>query len=105
MAGRVYPKISLRDLIYYTWHVVTGKAKPHHGGAKHHQGHAGMRAFSGEKTTGKLVGFYSAKELEGVISHPGERFHVHYADKDLKRSGPLDNFGVAKGAILLLPKQ
>jgi hypothetical protein len=40
-----------------------------------------------------------------VITHPGERFHVHYADNNLKTSGHLDNFGIAKGAKLLLPKQ
>ncbi len=63
------------------------------------------RTFTGAKTRGKLVGFYSAEEQQGVITHPGQRFHIHYADNNLKTSGHLDNFGIAKGAKLLLPKQ
>jgi alpha-acetolactate decarboxylase len=89
----------------YVWHVVTGTAKGDSAGVKHQQGHASNRTFSGAKTKGKLVGFYSAGELEGVISHPGARFHVHYTDDDLKVSGHLDSFGVGKDAILLLPKE
>ena len=68
------------------------------------QGNANNRTFSGAKTVGVLVGFYSAEELEGVISHPGERFHIHYADKDIKISGHLDQFGIGKGLALLFAK-
>jgi hypothetical protein len=57
------------------------------------------------ETKGRLVAFYAAEELEGVISHPGERFHFHYADNDLQISGHLDSFGIRKGATLLLPRQ
>jgi alpha-acetolactate decarboxylase len=92
------------EITDYAWHVVTGTAKGH-GGGVHQQGHASNRIFSGAETKGKLVGFYSGEELEGVISHPGERFHVDYADDNLKISGHLDSFGVRKGATLLLPKQ
>ena len=100
-----FPFIVFGEVTGYTWHVVTGKATRHGGGAQHGQGHATHRTFTGTKTRGKLVGFYSAEEQEGVITHPGERFHVHYADDDLKTSGHLDNFGIAKGAKLLLPRQ
>jgi alpha-acetolactate decarboxylase len=92
------------EITDYAWHVVTGAAKRHGAGAHHPHRHATKRTFTGTKTQGKLVGFYSAQELEGVISHPGERFHVHYADDDLKISGHLDHFGIHQGATLLLPK-
>jgi hypothetical protein len=39
-----------------------------------------------------------------VISHPGERFHVHYADDDFRTSGHLDSFGIGGESVLLLPK-
>jgi len=103
--NKPFPFIVIGEVTNYTWHVVTGTSKHPGGGAQHQQGHASDRAFSGAKTEGKLVGFFSAEELEGVLSHPGERFHVHYADNDIKTSGHLDGFGVAKGARLLLPKQ
>jgi alpha-acetolactate decarboxylase len=100
-----FPFIVMGEITDYAWHVVTGTAKGHGGSAQHHQSHANKRTFSGAETKGKLIGFFSGEELEGVISHPGERFHVHYADDDLKISGHLDSFGVRKWATLLLPKQ
>jgi alpha-acetolactate decarboxylase len=100
-----FPFIVMGEITDYTWHGVTGTAKGHGAGAQHQQGHASNRTFSGAETKGKLVGFYSAEVLEAVISHPGERFHVHYADDSLKISGHLDSFGVRKGAVLFLPKQ
>jgi len=102
--NRPFPFIVGGDIIDYTWHVITGKGKGHGGGAKHKQGHANNRTFSGPKAEGKLVGFYSAEKLEGVISHPGERFHVHYTDNQFKTSGHLDSYGIGKGAVLRLPK-
>lgn len=102
--NRAFPFIVRGEVTDYTWHVVTSAVKRNDGGAQHRQGHANNRSFSGPKTTGKLVGFYSAEKLEGVISHPGERFHVHYADDDLKISGHLDSFGIGGGSVLLLPK-
>jgi len=103
--SKPFPFIVVGVITDYVWHVVTGTAKGDSAGVKHQQGHASNRTFSGAKTKGKLVGFYSAGELEGVISHPGARFHVHYTDDDLKVSGHLDSFGVGKDAILLLPKE
>jgi len=85
--------------------VVTGSAKDHGAGTQHQHGPARDRTFRGTAVKGKLVGFYAAEEFEGVISHPGDLFHVHYADERLKISGHLDSFGVRKGAALLLPKQ
>jgi len=102
--NRPFPFILSGEVTDYTWHVITGTAKRHDGGTQHQQRHANNRSFSGPKTTGKLVGFYSAEELEGVISHPGERFHVHYADDHFRTSGHLDSFGIGGGSALLLPK-
>lgn len=102
--SRPFPFIVRGVITDYTWHVITGAVKRHDGGAQHRQGHANNRSFSGPKTAGKLIGFYSAEEFEGVISHPGERFHVHYADNHFSTSGHLDSFGIGKGAVLLMPK-
>jgi alpha-acetolactate decarboxylase len=100
-----FPFLVTGEITDYVWHVVTGVAKGHGAGAKHQQGHANSRRFSGKETKGKLVGFYAAEALEGIISHPGERLHVHYTDEALTISGHLDSFSVRKGATLLLPKQ
>ncbi len=102
---RPFPFLVMGEITDYVWHVVTGEAKRHGGDTQGHQGHASNRTFSGVGTRAKLVGFYSGEDLEGVISHPGEHFHVHYADDNLMISGHLDIFGVQKGATLLLPKQ
>lgn len=104
-ARQPFPFLVIGEITDYVWHVVTGAPKGHDAGAKHQQGHADARWFSGAQAQGKLVGFYSAESLEGIISHPGERFHVHYASDDLAISGHLDRYGVRKGATLLLPKQ
>ncbi len=95
------------------WHVVSGQppegATGGHGG--HHQrmegGHAnqqsGMKVFHAPGSTGQLVGVYSGVVLEGVVSHGGERFHLHYADPGGNVSGHVDRYGVGAGAILKLP--
>lgn len=103
---KAFPFLVRGEIADYEWHVVIGRpAKRHGDAAEHPQGHAKSRTFSGVQTKGRLLGFYSAEGLEGTISHPGERFHVHYADDSLKVSGHLDRFGVRVGAVLLLPKQ
>jgi hypothetical protein len=103
--AKAFPFVARGEITNYRWHVVTGPGKQHGAASPAPQGHETDRTFSGPRTAGVLVGFYSAEELEGVISHPGERFHVHYADAALQISGHLDEFGVAKGLTLLLPKQ
>jgi alpha-acetolactate decarboxylase len=85
-----------------TWHVVTGAAGGGHGGA-HAQGHAANRVFDERNAKGVMLGFYSGDALEGVISHPGERFHLHYANGDASRSGHVDAYAVRAGAMLSLP--
>jgi alpha-acetolactate decarboxylase len=104
-ATRAFPFIARGEITSYRWHVVTGPGKQHGAASQARPGHENNRIFSGPKTVGVLVGFYSAEELEGVISHPGERFHVHYADPALKKSGHLDAFEIGEGFTLLLPRR
>lgn len=96
------------------WHVVTGEASVPgaghdggHGGA-HGGGHAnkrsGQRVFDQAGAEGRLVGIYSGRALEGVVSHPGERTHLHYIDGARQVSGHVDALAVAAGAALRLPR-
>ena len=92
------------------WHVVTGAAagqndRSMQAGRIHPQGHASNRVFDQANLGGFLLGFYSGVALEGVISHPGERFHVHYVDAGFQISGHVDDYRVTRGAVLLLPRR
>jgi alpha-acetolactate decarboxylase len=92
------------------WHVVTGIPAAHgdqntEAARIHSQGHARNRVFDQANAAGFLLGFYSGVALEGTISHPGERFHVHYADVGFSVSGHVDDYQIARGAVLLLPRQ
>ncbi len=92
------------------WHVVTGASAAHSDqstevGRIHSQGHARNRVFDQANVVGFLLGFYSGVALEGTISHPGERFHVHYADVAFSVSGHVDDYRIARGAVLLLPRR
>lgn len=94
------------------WHVVTGEAtehRPHrygHGSGPHGTGHANarsdMRFFDQPGAAGQLIGVYSGETLEGIVSHPGERTHVHFTDSDVTVSGHVDRYAVAAGAVLRL---
>jgi alpha-acetolactate decarboxylase len=98
------------------WHVVTGEpgSGDGHGAHNRHGGHGGhggghanqrtdMRLFHQPEARGQLIGIYSGAALAGVVSHPGERFHVHYADAQATVSGHVDRYSVAAGAVLKLP--
>lgn len=92
------------------WHVVTGEQGPgagHGSHGSHGGGHANqrsdMRLFHQPGASGQLIGVYSGAALEGVVSHPGERFHLHFADPDASVSGHVDRYSVAAGAVLKLP--
>ncbi len=88
------------------WHVVTGAAPSsgHHGSGTHDQGHAQAKTFHETGAGGTLLGFHTGAALEGIASHPGERFHAHYANAELSVSGHVDEYRVPKGAVLMLPK-
>jgi alpha-acetolactate decarboxylase len=92
------------------WRVVTGEKGPG-GSYAAHGAHGGgqanprsdMRLFRQPGTSGQLIGVYSGATLEGVVSHPGERFHLHFADPDATVSGHVDRYSVAAGAVLKPP--
>jgi alpha-acetolactate decarboxylase len=96
-----YPFVVKGDFARVLWHVVTGRGGE--SSAVHALGHAGNRVFDDKPAQGILLGFYSGEKLEGVVSHPGERFHVHFAHTDFAASGHADDYAVRKGATLLLP--
>lgn len=102
---KAFPFVVRGNALNVTWHVVTGKPQSgNHGGGTHQQGHAQSRVFRETSATGILLGFHTGAALEGIASHPGERFHVHYANQDMSVSGHVDEYRVPKGAVLLLPK-
>lgn len=98
---------------HLVWHVVTGEPAPTEQGGGHgsHGGHGGahanersdMRLFRQPGASGELVGVYSGAALEGAVSHPGERLHIHYIDREATVSGHVDRFSLAAGAVLRLP--
>lgn len=99
------------------WHVVTGSPKQsagHGAPAGGHGSHAGghgahanqrtdMLLFRQPGASGQLIGVYSGVALEGAVSHPGERLHIHFADGEATISGHVDRYSVAEGSILKLP--
>jgi alpha-acetolactate decarboxylase len=107
--GAAFPFLVRDARLDLVWHVVTGEADGGHagghGGGTHQLGHAGQDVFRESVGRGMLAGFHSGAALEGVISHPGERFHVHYANPDLSVSGHVDEYRVGVGAILMLPRR
>jgi len=97
------------------WHVVTGEPGlgaghgSHAGHGGHGAGHASqrsdMRLFRKPRSSGQLIGVYGGAALEGLVSHPGERFHLHFADMNARASGHVDRYRVAAGAMLRLPQR
>lgn len=97
-----FPFLIRGDIENYRWHVIA-EPNPHFGG---HGGNAPMaRQFdaAGKRMAAEVVGFYSGDRLEGVISHPGEKFHEHLLDPARTLTGHLDAYDIAAGAVLLLP--
>jgi hypothetical protein len=94
------------------WHVVTGE-KGSGGGhgvqSGHDTGHASQRSdvrlFRQPGARGLLIGGFSGAALEGTVSHPGERLHVHFADPGVTVSGHVDRYSVGPGVVLKMPLQ
>jgi alpha-acetolactate decarboxylase len=104
-SSKAFPFAVRSDKLTLTWHVVSGTARSAgHGIAAHKQGHAQSRVFRESGASGVLLGFYTGAALEGIASHPGERFHVHFADPGFSVSGHVDEYRVPDAAILLLPR-
>lgn len=99
------------------WHVVTGEKPAGAAGGRtpqgdgghgsHVSGHAnqasGQTVFRNPRASGQLVGIYSGAQLEGVVSHAGERFHLHYIDDGMNVSGHVDQYTVRAGSMLWVP--
>lgn len=93
------------------WHVLTGEKPAGAAGAHSPQGHGGGNAnqpsgqtvFRNPQASGQLVGVYSGAQLEGVVSHAGERFHLHYIDDGMEVSGHVDQYTVRAGSTLWVP--
>jgi len=93
---------------HLVWHVVNGEnpSSSHsaHEPGMRHGSHAnqqsGMRVFRHPQARGQLLGVYSGAKLEGVVSHPGERFHVHYLGEEKAASGHVDQYSVLAGSTL-----
>lgn len=100
--GEAFPFLIRGEITNYRWHVV---AAPHPGFG----GHGGTAPMAqqfeagGARMAAEVVGFYSGERLEGVLSHPGERFHAHLLDPARTVTGHLDAYDVGDGATLLLP--
>jgi len=104
-ADAAFPFLLRGRFAQLTWHVITGPAAGGHGGhgGAHAPAHASNRVFEERDAQGIVVGFHSGRALEGVITHPGERFHLHYATGDLSRAGHVDDYTVRAGSVLSLP--
>lgn len=95
-----FPFLIRGDIENYRWHVIA-EPNPHFGG---HGGNAPIArqfAAAGKRMAAEVVGFYSGDRLEGVISHPGEKFHEHLLDPARTLTGHLDAYDIASGALLL----
>lgn len=90
-----YPKLS--------WHVLNGAVANAEVGNTHMGGKVVTKRFEQTGASGQLVGFYSGEGLEGTISHPGSRFHVHFVDDGQSVAGHVDGYMVGAGAVLQLP--
>jgi len=101
-ADRPWPFLIRGDILDYRWHVI---AEPHPDFGGHGSKAPMARQFetAGARMTAEVVGFHAGEALAGIISHPGERFHAHLTDPARTLAGHLDAYGVAKGALLLLP--
>jgi alpha-acetolactate decarboxylase len=58
----------------------------------------------GEEIPGKVAGLFVAVNLEGIVTHGGERIHAHWLAPDNQWTAHLDQWGIKRGAVLLLPK-
>jgi len=101
--SKPWPFLIRGDILDYRWHVI---AEPHPDFGGHGSQAPMARQFetAGTRMTADVVGFHSGEALEGIISHPGERFHEHLIDPARTLTGHLDAYGVAAGATLLLPR-
>ena len=87
-----------------SWHVTSGEKAPSEQTITrgNHQ-HANKRVFTEQQASGQLLGIYSGKKLEGIVSHPGQPFHLHYINDSLTVSGHVDDYKVKAKSWLWIP--
>ena len=94
------------DFANVTWHVTSREKAPRAQtlmpDKANHQP-ANKRVFTYQQASGQLVGIYSGKKLEGIVSHPGEPLHLHYINDLLTISGHVDHYDVKAKSVLWLP--
>lgn len=101
--GKPFPVRLKGQLISVRMHVVRS---PNAGFTGHGSAHpmADQEDIAAEYIDGDVVGFYAPGTLQGIITHPGESFHYHWVDIARTRTAHLDAFGMAEGAMLMLPR-
>jgi hypothetical protein len=100
---RPFPGRLKGSLISVRMHVVRG-ANPGFKGHGSTHPMADQEDVAAERIDGEVVGFYAPQGAQGIITHPGEPFHYHWVDGARTRTAHLDAFGMAKGAMLVLPQ-
>lgn len=96
-----FPFMVKGELKNLKWHVVYGMRPSSQQGDPYNPE---KKEFEQTNTIGTLVGFYTAKQFEGVISHPGKFFHIHFADAGFAHAGHVDQYEIGTHATLSLPK-
>lgn len=93
------------SILNYKIHVLAVDGREETGASAVPGGHqAASFKKHGQSMTVDLVGFYAGQELSGVLTHPGEYFHVHVVDSQRSISAHVDDYTAAKGSILYFPK-
>lgn len=95
-----FPFLVKGEIKNLQWHVISAISSDVNTNSFHPE----KKQFNTSSTTGILVGFYSGKQLEGIISHKGNLFHIHFTDKSLHYSGHVDQFEIGSNTTLFLPQ-
>ncbi|MDP3672410.1 MAG: hypothetical protein WA191_19780 [Telluria sp.] len=100
--SRPFPFMLKGEISNYKIHVLAPRGPNDSAGG--HGAVGGQYNATGDAIQGRLLGFYSSAGLSGVISHPGELFHIHLVDAAETISAHMDGYGVRKHSTLLIPK-
>ena len=76
------------------------KSKENHSHAAHKEI---QEHFSVKNSNGEILGFYS-KNHQGIFTHKGSYFHLHFVDSEEFNMGHVEGFSTKKNVQLLLPK-
>ncbi|MAC95469.1 MAG: hypothetical protein CMC96_08200 [Flavobacteriales bacterium] len=84
------------------FHIINAneKSKENHSHAAHKEI---QEHFSVKNSNGEILGFYS-KNHQGIFTHKGSYFHLHFVDSEEFNMGHVEGFSTKKNVQLLLPK-